>query len=180
MPNLRAGFTIRDCLPASPALFILELLAGRVVPVPFDESTVVEGTVCPTTASSPDAEVRDTLAAGLKKKNSSQNQQTRKRKVLDCKITSYLPVASSLGGVAMLPRHGSSTLWMPSLGIGTRSRAELPITTLPSRLLICTTKAIHQYCLYEIPYEHTEIWLIDRKGWKNKRANKCLAEKDYS
>ena len=69
MPNLRAGFTIRDCLPVSPALFILELLAGRVVPVPLDESAVVEGTVCPTTASSPGAEVRGTLVTGLKKKN---------------------------------------------------------------------------------------------------------------
>ena len=52
-------------LPASPALSTLELVDGRVVP--FDGSTMVEGTVCPTTASSPDAEVRGTLAAGLKK-----------------------------------------------------------------------------------------------------------------
>ena len=55
-------------LPASP---ILELLAGRVVTAPFDGSTVVEGTVCPTTASSPDAEVRGILAAGLKKSKNS-------------------------------------------------------------------------------------------------------------
>ena len=73
MPNLRGGLTITACLLALPALSTLELLAGRVVPVPFDESTVVEGTVCPTTASSPDAEVRGILAAGLKKKNSNQN-----------------------------------------------------------------------------------------------------------
>ena len=73
MQNLRAGFTITAYLPASPALSTLELLAGCVVPIPFDESTVVEGTVCPTTASSPDAEVRVILAAGLKKKNSNQN-----------------------------------------------------------------------------------------------------------
>jgi hypothetical protein len=45
----------------------LELLVGRVVPLPFDGSTVVEGTVCPTTASSPDAKVHGTLATGLKK-----------------------------------------------------------------------------------------------------------------
>ena len=62
------------CLPASPALSTLELLAGRVVLVPFDGSTVVEGTVCPTIASSPHDEVRDILATGHKKKNSGQNQ----------------------------------------------------------------------------------------------------------
>ena len=61
--------------PALPALSTLELLVGRVVPVPFDGSTVVEGTVCPTITSSPDAEVRGTLVARLKKKDSSQNQQ---------------------------------------------------------------------------------------------------------
>ena len=59
--------------PGHPASPILELLAGRVVTVPFDGSAMVEGTVCPTTASSPDAEVRGILAAGLKKKNSNQN-----------------------------------------------------------------------------------------------------------
>ena len=67
------------CLPASLALFTSELLAERVVPVPLDESTVVEGMDCPTTASSPDAEVRGTLVAGLKKKDSSQNQQIEAR-----------------------------------------------------------------------------------------------------
>ena len=55
------------CLPASLASSTLELLTGRVVPVPFDGSTVVEGTVCPTSASSPDTEVRGILAAGLEK-----------------------------------------------------------------------------------------------------------------
>ena len=54
---------------ASPAL---ELLAGanfcgRVVPAPFNESVVVEGTFVHTTASSPDAEVCGILAARLKK-----------------------------------------------------------------------------------------------------------------
>ena len=142
MPNLRAGIIIRACLPASPALSTLELLAGRVVPVPFDESTVVEGMVCPTTASSPDAEVRGILVAGLKKKNSSKSLNQR-QEVLDCKTTSYLPVASSLGGAATLPRDRPSTPRMPSLGISTWSRAELPVTPLPSRLLICSTKARH-------------------------------------
>ena len=54
-------------LPAFLTLSTLELLAGRVVPVPFDGSTVVEGMVCPTTASSPDVAVRGILAAGLEK-----------------------------------------------------------------------------------------------------------------
>ena len=76
-PNFRVGLTMTVCLPASSAISTSELLAGRVVPVPFDGSTVVEGTVRPTTASSPDAEVRGTLAAGLKKaKNSFEKQAT--------------------------------------------------------------------------------------------------------
>ena len=104
MPNLRACFTIRACLPESPALSTLELLAGRVVPVPFDKSTVVEGTVCPTIASSPDAEVRGTLVAGLKKKDSSQNQQIDDESTR-LQLISHLPVANSLGGAVTLPRN---------------------------------------------------------------------------
>ena len=67
MPNFWDGLTMTACLPASSVLLTLELLTGRVVPVPFDGSTVVEGTVCPTTASSPDAEIRGIFAAGLDK-----------------------------------------------------------------------------------------------------------------
>ena len=168
------------CLPVSLALYTVELLAGRVAPVPFDGSAVVEGTVRPTTTSSPDAEVRGILAARLEKaKNSNQNQQIKDRSTR-LKSTSYLPVASGLRRATMLTRHRPHTLRMPGLGIYTRSGATLPITPLPSRCLICTTKARHQYCLYEISYEHTKTWLIDRKVWKNKRANKCLAEEDYS
>ena len=104
MPNLRAGFTIRACLPASPALSTVELLAGKVVLVPFDESTVVEGTVCPTTASSPDAEVYGILATGLEKsKNINQNQQIDDESTR-LQLISHLPVANSLGGAATLPR----------------------------------------------------------------------------
>ena len=54
--------------PVFPASLALELLTGRVVSVPFDESTVVEGTFFPTTASSPYAVVCGVLAAGLGKK----------------------------------------------------------------------------------------------------------------
>ena len=83
MPNFRVGLMMTACLPASPALSTLELLAGRVVPVPFDGSTVVEGTVCPTTASSPDAEVRGILAAGLVKAKIQVKTSKWKTKVVD-------------------------------------------------------------------------------------------------
>ena len=80
-PNFRVGLVMTVCLPASPTISTLELLVGRVVPVPFDGSAVVEGMVCPTTASSPDDEVHGILAAGLgKSKNSSQNQQIEDEK----------------------------------------------------------------------------------------------------
>ena len=80
MPNFRVGLTMTACLPVSLALYTVELLAGRVVPVLFDGSAVVEGTVRPTTASSPDAEVRGILVAGLDKtkiqiKIANQRQQ---------------------------------------------------------------------------------------------------------
>ena len=67
MPNLRAGFAITASLLASPTTFTSELLAERVVPVPLDGSTVVEGTVCPTAVSSPDDVIRGILATGLEK-----------------------------------------------------------------------------------------------------------------
>ena len=69
VPNFRVGLTMTAWLPVFLVLSTVELLAGRVVPDPFDGSTVVEGTVCPTTASSPDAVVRGILAAGLKRKS---------------------------------------------------------------------------------------------------------------
>ena len=122
MPNFRDDLTMTAYLPASPVLITLELLAGRVVSVPFNMSTVVEGTFCPTTASSPDAEVRGTLVAGLEKKSSKQNQQIEDKSTR-LQSTSHLPVASSLGGAATLPRYRPSTLGMPSLGIRTWSRA---------------------------------------------------------
>ena len=175
MPNLQEGFTTMACLPIFPAIFTSKLLAERVVPVPFDGPTMMEGTDCPTIVSSPDDAVRGNFVTGLEKIKS--NLANWQQKVLVRRITSYLPVANSLGRAGTLPRHRSSTLRMPSLGIGTRSRAELPITPLPSHLLICTIKAIHQYCLYE-----NFIWahwdLVNRS--KNKKVNKCLAVKDYS
>jgi len=73
MPILRAGFTTMACLPASLALFTSELLAERVVPVPFDGSTMVEGTDCPTIVSSADDAVRGNFVAGLEKLKTNQN-----------------------------------------------------------------------------------------------------------
>ena len=165
------------CFLASMTLFTSELLAEGVAPVPLDGSTVVEGTVYSTTISSPDDDIRGILAAGLKK--AKHKSAYRKQNVLDSKINSYSLIASSLGGAVTLLHHGSSTPGMPSLGIGTRSRAEIPITPFPSFLLIYTIKTIHKYCLYETSYEHIWTWSIDRKVWKNKRVNKCLAVKDY-
>ena len=71
-------------LTVSPALSTLELLGGRVVPVPFDGSAVMAGTVRPTTASSPDAKVRSILAAGLEKAKIQIKTSKSKMKVLDC------------------------------------------------------------------------------------------------
>ena len=105
MPNFRVGLTMTACLPVFLALSTLELLAGRLVPVPFDGSAVVEGTIYPTTTSSPDAKVHGILAAGLEKsKNSNQNQQIEDESTR-LQSTSYSPVASSLRGAATLPHH---------------------------------------------------------------------------
>jgi hypothetical protein len=84
MPNLRAGFTIIARLPTSPATFTSELLAERVVPVPLNGSTVVEGTVCPTKISFPDDDIRGILATGLEKNKTqiskTENKSTRFQK----------------------------------------------------------------------------------------------------
>jgi hypothetical protein len=63
--------------PAFPASLVLELLADRAVPVPFDESTMVEGTVFSTTVSSPDDVVRGILAAGLEKAKTKSRKANR-------------------------------------------------------------------------------------------------------
>jgi len=168
------------CLPASLALSTLELLAGRVVPVPFNGSTMVEGTVCPTTASSLDAEVRGILAAGLEK--AKTQIKTCKSTTQKYSIATRLAIYLSLAGREELLRFLATDrvllgrpVWVSTLGVGLSS------LSLPARrLLICTIKPIHKYCLYEISYKHTKTWLIDREVWKNKRVNKCLVVKDYS
>ena len=58
------------------ALFTSEQLAEGVVPVPFDESTVVEGMDYPTTVSPPNDDIRGILASGLEKaKNTNKKLQ---------------------------------------------------------------------------------------------------------
>ena len=105
-PNLRAGLVITASLPASTVLFISELLAEGVAPIPLDGSTVVEGIVCTTAVSSPDDKVRGILAAGLgKAKTQIKTCNSTNRKYSTTNITSYSPVVSSFGGAAMLPRH---------------------------------------------------------------------------
>ena len=81
--------------PVFPASLVLELLAARVVPVSFDRSAVVEGMVCPTAASSPDAVVRGILAAGLQSKNFKFKSSKSKMKVLDCtRLVTYLSLVA--------------------------------------------------------------------------------------
>ena len=59
-------------------LFTSELLAEGVAPIPLDGSTMVEGTVCPTTVSSPDDTIYGILAAELEKqKNKSANRRQK-------------------------------------------------------------------------------------------------------
>ena len=77
-PNFGGSLTITVLPPVFPASLTLELLAGRVVPVPFDGSAVVEGTVCPTTASSPDVVFRGILATGLEKQKLKSKKAKRK------------------------------------------------------------------------------------------------------
>ena len=79
MPNLWAGFVITASLLASIVLFTSELLTEGVAPFPLDGSTMVEGTVCPTTVSSPDDTIRGILAAELEKQNT--NQQIKGRSI---------------------------------------------------------------------------------------------------
>ena len=73
---------------ALPLVFLasctLELLAGQVVTIPFDGSAVVEGTVCPTTASSPNAVFHGTLAAGLEEAKDLLMHIDKLGKLLGC------------------------------------------------------------------------------------------------
>ena len=106
MPNLRAGFVITASLPASTVLSTSELLAEGVAPIPLDGSTVVEGTICPTIISSLDDDIRGILAAGLgKAKTQIKTCKSTTRKYSIAKTTSYLPVASSVGGAVTLTRY---------------------------------------------------------------------------
>ena len=123
MPNLRAGFTTKVCLPASSALSTLELLGGRVVPVLFNGSTVVEGTVCPTAVSSPDAEVRGILAAGLgKAKTQIKTCKSTTRKYSIAKqLATYLSLVVWEELLRFLTVHRvpfGCPVWVSTLGVG--------------------------------------------------------------
>ena len=110
------------CLPVSPALSTLELLAGRVVPVPFDGFTVVEGTVRPATASSPDAEVRSILAVGLEKAKIQIKTSKSKAKVLDCnQLATYLSLVACKELLRFLTTDHAPfgcPAWVSALGAG--------------------------------------------------------------
>ena len=97
MPNLGGSLTIMALPPEHPASFIPELLAGQVVTVSFDGSAVVEGTVCPTTASSPDDVVCVILAARLEKKKfeirTSKSINLAKYSILS-KLATYLSLVA--------------------------------------------------------------------------------------
>jgi hypothetical protein len=79
-PNLGGSLMMTAFPPVFSASLTLELLAGRVVPVPFNGSAMLEGTVCPTTASSPDVVVRGIFATGLEKRNQGKRIE---KEVLD-------------------------------------------------------------------------------------------------
>ena len=61
-----------------PSIMYRRTTRHRVVSVPFDGSAVVEGTVCPTTASSPDAVFRGILATGLEKQKLKSKKAKQK------------------------------------------------------------------------------------------------------
>ena len=158
MPNLQVGFAITASLPALTVLFTLELLAEGVAPIPLDGSNVVEGIVCPTAVSSPDDEVRGILAAGLgKAKTQIKTCKSTTRKYSIAKqLATYLSLVvweellHFLSTDRVLLGH---SFWVSALRVGLCS----PSLLSPRCCLICTTKARHQYCLYETSYEHTNI-----------------------
>ena len=97
MPNLGGGLAMMALPPIFMASLVLELLAAQVVPAPFDKSAMVEGIVCPTTASSPDAVVRGILSAGLEKKKfeirTSKSINLAKYSILS-KLATYLSLVA--------------------------------------------------------------------------------------
>jgi len=124
VPNLGGGLTIMALPSVFPAPLTLELLAGRVVPVPFDGSVVVEGTVCPTTASSPDAVIRGILAAGLEKQR-SQIRTSKSTNLAKYSILSKLATYLSLVACDELRRFLTvdrvlfgHPVWVSMLGLG--------------------------------------------------------------
>ena len=109
-------------LPASSTLSTLELLAGRVVPVTFDGSAVVEGTVRPTTASSPDAVVCGILSARLEEAKDLHMYINKLGKLLDCnQLTTYLLLVACEELLRLLTTDRAPfgcPAWVSALGAG--------------------------------------------------------------
>ena len=109
-------------LPVSPASCTLELLASRVVPVSFDGSALVEGTVRPTTASSPDAVVCGILSARLEEAKDLHMYINKLGKVLDCnQLTTYLLLVACEELLRLLTTDRAPfgcPAWVSALGAG--------------------------------------------------------------
>jgi len=166
-----------------PASLTLELLAGRVVPVPFDRSTVVEGTVCPTIASSPDVVICGILAAGFEKQRSqirtSKSTNLAKYSILSKLVTCLLLVACEE------PRRYLTVDWVPFgcpawvsvLGLGLcphQSLLQLPLHLHNQDLILLLSMQISRRKFLDLVDNERAL------GKKIKRMNKCLATEDCS
>ena len=167
------------CLPASLALFTSELLAERVVPVPFDGSTMVEGTDCPTIVSSADDAVRGNFVAGLEKLKTNQNLLIDNKKYSFAEqLATYLSLAvweelrcfSATDRVLL-----GCPVWVSVLGVGLRSLSLLSPASSSSaqpRLYISTIFMRLHMNIFGLGQQ------IEKFG-RTKEANKSLAVKDY-
>ena len=109
---------MRGCF--TPAVFTLELLAERVVPVPLDGSTVVEGTIYPTTASSPNADIRGILATRLEKAKHKSANRRQKYSIVE-QLATHLSLVVWEEPQCFLATHRVPLVsqdWVPVLGGG--------------------------------------------------------------
>ena len=165
---------------ASP---MLELLAGRVVTIPFDGSAIVEGTVCPTITSSPDDVVRSILAAELEKKKfeirTSKSTNLAKYSILSKLVTCLLLVACEE------PRRYLTVDWVPFgcpawvsvLGLGLcphQSLLQLPLHLHNQDQILVLSMQISRRKFLDLVDNERAL------GKKIKRTIKCLAMEDFS
>ena len=119
-----------------PSIMYRRTTRHRVVSVPFDGSAVVEGTVCPTTASSPDAVIRGTLAAGLEEAYDLLMHIIKLGKVLGCnQLATYLLLVSCEELLCFLTTNRAPfgcPAWVSALGAGLCSLSLLSPTTSSS------------------------------------------------